>query len=84
MVCADIPRCAGEQYPKIVLGEHDLALYERTLPWDHVPGALFLEEAGGKVARSDGRAYVFHDGSTSLLVAANERIWDEAAGILFA
>lgn len=83
MICADIPRCAGEQYPKIVLGEHDLALYERTLPWDHVPGALFLQEAGGKIARSDGRDYVFHDGSTSLLVAASAEIWDQAAHILF-
>lgn len=84
MVCANIPRCAGAQYPMIVLGEHDLALYERTLPWDHVPGALFLEEAGGKIARPDGTPYQFHDGTKGLLGAANAEIWDTAAEILFA
>lgn len=83
LTCAPIPRCAGEQYPRIVLGANDCALFERTLPWDHVPGALFLEEAGGKVARADGRAYHFWDGSTGLLAAASPAVWDEAAAILF-
>ncbi len=83
LAMADIPRCAGEQYPRIVLGVNDLALFERTLPWDHVPGALFLEEAGGKVMRNDGRPYRFWDGSTGLLAAASPAIWDCAAEILF-
>ncbi len=55
---ADIPRCAAEQYPRIVLGVNDLAVFERTLPWDHAPGSLFVNEAGGKVARPDGSPYV--------------------------
>ena len=48
---ADIPNCAGEQYPRLVLGTNDLALFWRAMPWDHAPGALFLEEAGGRIAR---------------------------------
>ena len=51
-----IPRCAAEQYPRLVLGQNDIALFERILPWDHVPGALFVTEAGGVIARPDGSA----------------------------
>ncbi|WP_156678789.1 inositol monophosphatase family protein [Sphingomonas profundi] len=79
---APIPRCAGEQYPRIVLGENDLAMFERTLPWDHAAGALFVEESGGTVRRLDGTAYHVGDGRTGLMAAASPRIWDEAAAIL--
>ncbi len=82
MTLADIPRCAGEQYPRIALGGNDIALFERTLPWDHVPGALFLEEAGGKVARLDGRPYSFWDKGTGLLTAHSPEMWEQCAGIL--
>ena len=33
------------------------SIFERTLPWDHAAGVLLLNEAGGKAARPDGRAY---------------------------
>lgn len=82
MTLADIPRCAGEQYPRIALGGNDLALFERTLPWDHVPGALFLEEAGGKVARLDGTAYHFWDQARGMLAAGSPAMWDHTAEIL--
>ena len=82
MELADIPRCAGEQYPRIALGGNDLALFERTLPWDHVPGALFLEEAGGKVARLDGSPYRYWDQRGGLMAAGSAEIWDYAARIL--
>ncbi len=79
----DIPHCAGEQYPRLVLGTNDLALFWRTKPWDHAPGALFVEEAGGKVARPDGSAYRLGDERTGLLAAASPQLWDEMAAILF-
>jgi fructose-1,6-bisphosphatase/inositol monophosphatase family enzyme len=82
MTLADIPRCAGEQYPRIALGGNDLALFERTLPWDHVPGVLFLEEAGGKAARLDGSPYRFWEHGTGLLAAGSPKMWDQAAKIL--
>ena len=49
--------CAGAEYPAIVSGERDFAVFWRTLPWDHAPGALFLIEAGGHVCRPDGSPY---------------------------
>ena len=53
----DIPRCAAEQYPRLVLGQNDVSIFERTLAWDHAAGVLFLNEAGGKAARPDGSPY---------------------------
>ncbi len=79
---ADVPRCAGEQYPRVGLGANDVALYWRALPWDHAPGALWLNEAGGKLARLDGRPYRIDQDETGLLAAATPALWDEAAAIL--
>ena len=47
-------RCAGAEYPLVASGVRDFALYWRTLVWDHAPGMLNLEEAGGTAARLDG------------------------------
>jgi fructose-1,6-bisphosphatase/inositol monophosphatase family enzyme len=81
---ADIPRCAAEQYPRIVLGVNDLAVFERTLPWDHAAGSLFVNEAGGRVARPDGSDYVIGgEPGRGLLAAASPAQWDLAAEILY-
>ncbi len=77
----DIPRCAAEQYPRIVLGENDITIFERTLAWDHAAGVLFLNEAGGKVCRPDGSPYrVDEHLRPSLIGAATPALWDELAG----
>lgn len=78
----DIPRCAAEQYPRLVLGQNDVTLFERTLPWDHAAGVLFVEEAGGRAARLDGSRYLPGDRRTGMIAAASPRLWDEAAAIL--
>jgi fructose-1,6-bisphosphatase/inositol monophosphatase family enzyme len=83
LTIAPIPRCAGDQYPQLVLGQADVALFERALPWDHSAGALFLEEAGGTLCRTDGSTYHVGDGRLGLLGAASQRLWDDAARILF-
>ena len=77
-----IPRCAAEQYPRLCLGENDVALFKRTLAWDHAPGALFLNEAGGRAARPDGSAYRLDDGKTGLIAAASPALWEQAARVL--
>ncbi|MGZ5926921.1 MAG: inositol monophosphatase family protein [Rhizomicrobium sp.] len=69
-------KCAGHEYPALATGRKDFALFWRTEPWDHVPGALFLEEAGGHVARLDKRAYRPADPGQGLLAAGSEEIWD--------
>ena len=75
-----IPRCAAEQYPRLVLGQNDISIFERTLPWDHAAGVLFLNEAGGKAARIDGSPYRVDDQRRGLIGAATPRLWDDLAG----
>lgn len=75
----DIPRCAAEQYPRLVKGTNHISVFQRTLPWDHAAGLLFLNEAGGKCARWDGSAYRPADSIKGLLGASSPKLWDEAA-----
>lgn len=79
----DIPRCAAEQYPRLVLGTNDVSIFERTLAWDHAAGVLFVNEAGGKAARPDGRPYRVDEAHLpGLIGAASEALWDDLAGRL--
>ena len=75
----DIPRCAAEQYPRLALGVNDVSIFEKTHPWDHAAGALFLNEAGGKVARPDGSEYRVDDDRKGLIGAATPQQWDQLA-----
>lgn len=76
----DIPRCAAEQYPRIVLGQNDVSIFERTLAWDHAAGVLFVNEAGGKAARPDGSPYrLDRHLEPGLIAAASPALWDDLA-----
>jgi len=74
--------CAGAEYPAVVSGRQDFAVFWRTLPWDHAPGALFLTEAGGVAARYDGTPYRASEDRRGLLVARNPAIWEETRSAL--
>ena len=72
----DIPRCAAEQYPRLVLGVNDLSIFERTLAWDHAAGVLLVNEAGGMAARPDGRAYRVDEAHLpGLIGASSPALW---------
>jgi fructose-1,6-bisphosphatase/inositol monophosphatase family enzyme len=68
-------RCAGVEYPAIITGQQQFAMFYRTLPWDHVPGTLLLQEAGGHAARYDSSAYRAADDGVGLLTAVNAPLW---------
>jgi fructose-1,6-bisphosphatase/inositol monophosphatase family enzyme len=74
---AEAPGCAAEQYPLVAVGGHDIAIYERTLPWDHAAGALFLNEAGGRCARQDGTPYRVDSERKGMIAAATPALWEE-------
>lgn len=77
----DVPYCAAEQYPRLAQGVNDVSIFERTLPWDHAAGALWLNEAGGKVARADGSPYrVDQWQQKGLIGAASPALWEAMAG----
>jgi len=75
--------CAGFNYPAVAQGSIDFVLYWRTLPWDHAPGVLFLQEADGYAARLDGSAYLASDHARpGLLVAHNKETWSKVQSTL--
>jgi fructose-1,6-bisphosphatase/inositol monophosphatase family enzyme len=51
-------RCAAHQYRMLAAGHCHFMLFNRLMPWDHAPGWLLHQEAGGYSARFDGTPYV--------------------------
>lgn len=76
--------CAGNDYPDIVAGRCDFVMYWRTLPWDHAPGVLFLQEAGGHAAHLDARPYRAAKAQPGLLAARTPEAWHVAHQLLWA
>lgn len=75
--------CAGYEYPALATDEQQFAMFWRILPWDHVPGALIVREAGGVTRHLDGSEYRPTGHQRGLLVAANEDIWNSVHHVLF-
>ena len=75
--------CAGYEYPAIVEGEEDFALFQRTLPWDHAPGILLLTEAGGTALHPDGTPYRPGVARRGLLLASSPAVWECAREVLY-
>ena len=69
--------CCGVDYPKLIEGAADYALYRRAKPWDHAPGSLLLTEAGGFVGTFDGSPYRPRlDPPLGLIAAADRATYD--------
>lgn len=77
-----IPRCAAESYARLALGQEDIALFQRILPWDHAAGILLLQEAGGHVTHWDRTPYRIGGKGIGVLAAADQRLWQIAADAL--
>ncbi len=75
--------CAAREYPDVVTGVQDFAFFWRTNPWDHAAGVLFANEAGAVARRLDGSGYLPTDQRPGLLVARNDRVWQELYTSLF-
>ena len=75
--------CCGVDYPKVVEGAADYAIYHKASPWDHAPGSLLLAETGGFLGTRDGEAYRPQLERPSGLVAAADRAtYDLVQGLL--
>jgi len=75
-------RCAGIDYPLLAEGAIDFLIFWRTLPWDHAPGTLLVEEAGATVRRPDRTPYLPTQTTRGLLSAADPTTWDRAVTLL--
>ncbi|MBX3597108.1 MAG: inositol monophosphatase family protein [Rhizobiaceae bacterium] len=68
-------KCAAQEYRLLATGYGHFAVYNKLMPWDHLPGLLIHAEAGGYSARFDGSAYVPGHIEGGLLVAPDENAW---------
>jgi fructose-1,6-bisphosphatase/inositol monophosphatase family enzyme len=73
----------GYVYPDLVTGRLDYAVFSRQYPWDHAPGALILEQAGGAVRDLRGEDYDPTQTSFGLLATARAQDWDGVRADLF-
>lgn len=71
----------GIDYPHLAEGDCDALVYRGTMPWDHVPGSLMLEEVGGTVLTTDGEPYSPSGRPRGLVAAASREV---AAGLVAA
>lgn len=72
---------AAHEYLRVADGRAQFSIYSRLKPWDHLPGALIVREAGGHVAKWDGRPYVPQDHDAGLIAAASPEIWENVKAI---
>lgn len=75
--------CAGHEYPAIIEGEQEFALFQRLLPWDHAPGVLLLTEAGGVARHPDGEPFRPDPNRRGLLLASSMEAWEIVRDTLY-
>ena len=83
-VCARLPRlaacwdyrCAAHEYRMTAAGHGHFLLFNRLLPWDHAPGWLLHQEAGGYSARFDGSPYTPAVTEGGLICTPDRASWE--------
>ena len=74
----DSNKCCAHDYLDILRGNAYVAMYNRVHPWDHLPGALMMSEAGGFIRKWDKSKYGPGDeGHCGVLVTPDEALWNE-------
>ncbi|MGH7003845.1 MAG: inositol monophosphatase family protein, partial [Alphaproteobacteria bacterium] len=76
-------RCAAHEYRYIASGHAHFAIFNKLMPWDHLPGVLIHQEAGGHAARFDGSAYLPRHLDGGLLIASDEHAWRDLRSTLW-
>ena len=61
-------RCIGYEYVDIGLGKRNFAILSKLSPWDHIPGILFVREAGCSDIDFDRQPYNFTKKNNNLIV----------------
>jgi len=92
VVCGNLPRlggswdyrCAAHEYRMACSGHCHFLFFNRLMPWDHAPGWLLHQEAGGYSARLNGSAYspLLTDGG--LICAPDQASWRSVRDALLA
>ena len=76
-LCVSCGEVAGYDFVELARDRKHFSLYRRLWPWDHAAGTLIYQEAGGHVARIDGRPYNSLSRVWRLLCAPDQRSWQQ-------
>ena len=68
-------RCAAHEYRMLAAGHCHFLVFNRLMPWDHLPGVLLHQQAGGYSAHFDGSDYRPGDREGGLLCAPDRESW---------
>jgi fructose-1,6-bisphosphatase/inositol monophosphatase family enzyme len=68
-------RCAAHEYRALIAGHSNFVVFNKLMPWDHLPGALLHAEAGGHAARFDGSPYRPGQTEGGLICTSNAANW---------
>jgi fructose-1,6-bisphosphatase/inositol monophosphatase family enzyme len=68
-------RVAGHDYRTFASGHCHLVMFNKLMPWDHLPGTLISEEAGAYAAKFDGSPYLPGDLTGGLILAPDKDTW---------
>ena len=71
---------AAVEYTDVVRGRKQFVVYHRLFPWDHLPGALMVEEAGGSVRLASGATFRTSDRHGPLIAAADAALGERVRG----
>jgi fructose-1,6-bisphosphatase/inositol monophosphatase family enzyme len=90
-VCANLPRvaaawgfrCAAHEYRMAAAGRLHFLFFNRLYPWDHAPGWLLHQEAGGYAAAFDGAPYRPTRIDGGLIAAPDRASWQALHEALF-
>ncbi|PTE12301.1 inositol monophosphatase family protein [Mesorhizobium helmanticense] len=77
-------RCAAHEYRLLASGHGHFVVYNKLMPWDHLPGVLIHAEAGGYTARFDGSDYLPSHLGGGIIVAPDRESWRELRRELWA
>jgi fructose-1,6-bisphosphatase/inositol monophosphatase family enzyme len=69
-------RCAAHEYRMAAAGFCHALFFNKLMPWDHAPGWLLHQEAGGYSAHFDGRPYRPMHTAGGLLCAPDRASWE--------
>jgi fructose-1,6-bisphosphatase/inositol monophosphatase family enzyme len=69
-------RVAGHDYRLLAGGHSHFTMYNKLMPWDHLPGTLISQEAGGYARRLDGSEYRPGHVSGGLIVTTDPDTWN--------
>lgn len=75
-------KCSAHEYRLLAQGTADFVLSPKQTPWDHAPGVILCQQAGGHAAMLDGSDYSAALTEGYLLSASSKETWEKVAAEL--